>query len=60
MDGWFYGLVTAIKNILAWLCCLGVLCLKCPFKVIENITGTHFKIPKIKSFEFEQFILRKL
>ena len=38
MDGWFYGLVTAIKNILAWLCCLGVLCLKCPFKVIENIT----------------------
>ena len=27
--------------VLLWLCCLGVLCLKCPIKVIENITRSQ-------------------
>ena len=38
----YFVVVRVIKNrawlVLVWLCCLGVLCLKCPIKVIENIT----------------------
>ena len=38
--------------VFVWLCCLGVLCLKCPIKVLENITRVllfsepNKKIPK--------------